>query len=79
MNTDPQTPPRVICLSPTEVTGDWPAEVAQKLVDQGVDPQSAARIAVEAEAEMQRRTAEARRPQSGSIWQKVMRFLGLAV
>ena len=78
MSADPQTPPRVIYLTPTEMTGDWPAEVARKLVEQGLEPQAAAQIAVDAEAEMRRRAEKEQAKRGPSVWQRVLRFVGLA-
>ena len=71
-------PPPVIYLSPTEMTGDWPAEVEKKLLDRGLDPEAAARLAGVAEAEMRRLAAKAEAGGRPSVWRRFLRFLGLA-
>jgi hypothetical protein len=65
-------PPRVICLSPTKMAGDWPAEVAKKLADQGVDRQSAMRIADAARLAMQPSDP----PRRVSLWRRIQRLFG---
>jgi hypothetical protein len=37
-------PPPVVQVSPTELAGDWPAELRRKLAEQGLDPGAVERV-----------------------------------
>ena len=76
--TDPSSeqPAQVIRLSPTEMSGDWPAEVTKKLVSEGIDPALATEIAKLTEAETRHLPWVESKP-SRSMWQRLFAFLGL--
>ena len=71
-------PPGIVCLSPTEMTGDWVSEVKQKLVAEGFDSPFAERLAGAVEAEMQPFAAKCEAERRPSLWRRMLWFLGLS-
>jgi hypothetical protein len=67
-------PPKVVVLSPTEMTGDWAAEVQKKLVDQGFDAQAAAKLARVAQAEVPPILAAGHAERRSSLCSRIVSF-----
>jgi hypothetical protein len=68
-------PVRVVRVSPTEMAGDWVAEVQKKLIDQGLDPQVAAQIARVGQAELQQLAGKTKTSRP-SWWRRILSYLG---